>query len=76
MGKYEKVFADKLKELREKENLSQNDLDIVLGYNDSPVSEFERGACFPKFETLLMLADFFRVSIDYLVGRSENSNLS
>jgi transcriptional regulator with XRE-family HTH domain len=69
--KYDKVISDRLKELREKNNISQSDLDIVLGCNDAPISEFERGACFPKYETLLMLADFFRVSLDYLVGRSD-----
>lgn len=73
--KYDKVISDRLKELRINKKLSHFDLDTVLGYNDESVEKFERGACFPKFETLLALADFFNVSLDYLVGRSDNSEL-
>ena len=70
--KYDLVFSDRLAELREKNKISQNDLDLVLGYNDEQVSNFERGACFPKYETLLMIADYFNISLDYLVGRSND----
>ena len=73
--KYDKVLSDRIKELRVKNGLSQHDLDTVLGFNDAPISDFERGSCFPKYETLLALADFFQVSLDYITGRSDDATL-
>lgn len=66
----------KLKELRKRKNLSQNDVAKFLGIKQATYSGYESEKFEPKIETLCKLADFYNVSLDYLIGRvKENSNL-
>ncbi|MCL2188902.1 MAG: helix-turn-helix domain-containing protein [Defluviitaleaceae bacterium] len=61
----------KLKELREKRRLSQVGLALKLSISQSTISAYEVGERTPDLETLICIAQFFNVSIDYLVGLSE-----
>ena len=66
------IFADKLRKCRKNINKTQkevaSDLDITeIGYQKYELSKHE-----PKMGTLIKLADYFDVSLDYLTGRSEN----
>lgn len=59
-----------LAELRKDKHLLQKDLANFLSISIGTVSNYETGAHEPDFETLCKLADFFQVSTDYLLGRT------
>lgn len=61
-------FAEQLKFLREDEGLSQNDFAKLLNISKQTVSAWERGAQETDYETLIKIALFFNVSVDYLLG--------
>jgi len=61
----------RLKELREQRGLSQKQVSEVLGCSSVTYLRYENGTHDPSIETLINLADFFGVSIDYMVGRPE-----
>lgn len=64
-------FASRLKELRLEKNLTQAELAEQVGINYSTLSDYERGdKKDPYVSTLKTLANFFGVSIDYLIGES------
>lgn len=72
-------FATRLKELREKNEMTQKDLAKILKITRQAVGNYEQGTRFPKDEKLLIkLADLFDVSLDYLLGRmsTEKNNIS
>lgn len=64
------MFQIRLKELREREKISQKALAQILGVSQSTVGMWENGKNKPEHDTLLKLANHFNVSIDYLVGSS------
>ena len=61
----------RLKELRKKRHLSQLALANDLTMNQNTVSRYERMEREADYETLIKLADYFDVSIDYLLGRTD-----
>jgi transcriptional regulator with XRE-family HTH domain len=63
-------FLTKLKELRIQNNLKLQDVADYLGVSPSAVSRFETGEREPNFENLIKLTDFYKVTTDYLLGRS------
>lgn len=65
------MFNVKLKALREDRHLSQQDLANILRVKQSAVGNWESGTRVPNMETIGKLADFFDVSIDFLMGRTE-----
>lgn len=60
-----------LAELRKDRHLLQRDLADFLNISIGTVSNYETGAHEPDFKTLCKLADFFQVSTDYLLGRTD-----
>ncbi len=70
-----KDFSEILKELRLERRLSQKALGEVLGISDRNIRFYESGEHRPDFEGLLLLADYFHVSLDYLVGRSASKEV-
>lgn len=62
-------FASRLKELRLKKDLSQAELAKKLGVSKSRISMYELGEREPDFYTLELIADFFNVDMDYLLGK-------
>lgn len=62
---------ERLKNLRASKNMSQNKLAQILGVQPMAVSRYERGLREPDMETLQKLADYFDVSVDYLMGRTD-----
>ncbi len=64
----------RLKELRVKKKISQLKLAMDLGLNQNAISRYENGVREADYATLIMLADYFDVSIDYLLERTENPN--
>ncbi len=70
-------ISRKLKLLRKNKGLTQEQLGNIIGLSKGTISNYERGARFPIVETLKVLATFFDVSSDYLIGiHSENKNES
>lgn len=67
---------NRLKELRLKRKLSQNALASVLGINQNNISRYETHERKVDYLTLIKLADFFNVSIDYLLGRTNNPEIN
>lgn len=65
-------FSQKLKELRTEKGLSQVSLANKLGYTQSNVSEWEKGTVEPKLTALICIANFFDVSVDYLLGLEDD----
>ena len=61
-------FKKRLKELRTEKNLSQADIGKLLNMSKMAISHWEKGHSEPSIDQLILLARFFDVSIDYLVG--------
>ncbi len=66
--KYENKFKDILKELRTERNLGQVELAKAIGVSKGVISLWENGLREPTMYSLILLAEFFNVSIDELVG--------
>ena len=62
----------RLKELRTKHRISQVKLAMDLNMNQNSISRYENGEREADYETLIALADYFNVSVDYLLGRTDN----
>ncbi len=65
------IFKQRLKECRERKGISQRELAQYLGIPPGSISYYEGGQNIPPLDKVYILADFFGVSIDYLVGRDE-----
>ena len=66
----------RLKELRDRRGISQLKLAMDLGLSQNSVSRYESGAREADYKTLIALADYFGVSVDYLLERTDNPSLS
>lgn len=73
---FRKNFSEKLSTVRKSKNLSMADLAAYLGITVEAVRLMERGKRSPSFEVLCNLAEYFDVSIDYLVGRTDNPTVN
>ena len=62
------TFVKRLKSLREKKQLSQKELASHIGVARATVASWETGRREPDYETAKILAEFFGVSVDYLLG--------
>ena len=69
-------MKNNLKLLRKQKGLTQIGLQMQTGIEQALLSKFENGDRVPPTETLLRLADFYDVSIDYLLGRTENPEVN
>ena len=65
-------MLSRIKELRTEQNLSLRDLASQLGIAYTSLGKYERNEQQPSFETLEKIADYFHVSVDYLLGRSDS----
>ncbi len=63
-----KKFTERLKELRMEKGLSQESLSKELGVGRSSITYWEKGLRVPSAEAIIILAKFFGVSSDYLLG--------
>ncbi len=62
----------RLKMLRKERHISQLKLAMDLGLNQNSISRYETGEHEADYKTLIALADYFDVSIDYLLERTKN----
>ena len=63
-------FSSRLKKLRNEYDLSQKDLAKTLGYSRATIANYEQGVRKPSADILREIANYFEVSLDYLLGRS------
>ncbi len=64
-------FGERLRFLREERKLGQKEVGDLLDVSVSSVGKYENGERTPSPDTIIKLADFFDVSADFLLGRSE-----
>ena len=62
----------RLKELRKKRHMTQQRLAIELSMSQNTISRYETGEREADYKTLILLADYFQVSIDYLLERTSD----
>ena len=62
------IFSEKIKDLRKEKNLTQKELAKALSITISTLSHWECDYQEPSFKDLTLLANFFEVSVDYLLG--------
>lgn len=66
----------RLKELHKKRGISQVRLALDLNTTQNSISRYETGERQADYDMLIAIADYFGVSIDYLLGRTDNPNMS
>ncbi len=66
----------RLRELREKRHISQLKLGMDLSINQNTISRYETGEREADYATLILIADYFNVSIDYLLERTDNPEIN
>ena len=69
------VVKNNLKFLRKSKGYTQIALQMKTGIEQALLSKFENGERVPPTETLIKLADFYNVSIDYILCRTDNPNI-
>ena len=67
-------FCKRLKQLRKEKGLKIKDLEKKFGKTSSTFSKYEKGTQNMSIELLCKFADFYGVSVDYLLGRTEIKN--
>lgn len=70
------TFGERLFQLRNEHGLRQEDIGKIVGVVKSAVSQWESGGRTPDPNTLQRLADYFKVTVDYLLGRTNTKNSS
>ena len=65
------VFSERLAELRDSRNLSQKEVAREFGVVVRAYQRYEYGEREPQLSVLIRMADFYNVSLDYLVGRTD-----
>lgn len=65
------TFPERLVKLRKINNITQKQLAENLSLSEVGIQNYESGRRKPAYEVLIALADYFDVSLDYLVGRSD-----
>lgn len=73
---FKKNFSERLSYLRKSQNLSLFELGKILGVSDEAVRLMEKAKRSPSFDILCAISEFFNVSIDYLIGRTDNPKIN
>ena len=70
------IVHSNLKELRLKKKKTQLNVQFETGIEQALLSKYESGKRIPPTETLIILADYYGVSMDYIMGRTENPEVN
>lgn len=65
------TFGERLRDLRKEKNLLQSEFGSLFDLSPSAIGSYERNEREPAYNHLVAFADFFNVSLDFLMGRSE-----
>ena len=66
----------RLREIRRAKGVSQLKLAMDLNTSQNTISRYETGEREPGIDELIKIADYFNVSVDYLIGRTENPKIN
>ena len=66
----------RIKELRKSRKISQIKLGMDLNMSQNTISRYETGVREPSIEDLIRIADYFNVSVDYLLERTDNPEIN
>ncbi|MBQ8508115.1 MAG: helix-turn-helix transcriptional regulator [Clostridia bacterium] len=69
-------MANNLRKLRKERGITQISLQMKTGIEQALISKYETGERVPPTDTLVILADFFDVSVDYLLGRTDKPEVN
>lgn len=69
-------MKNNLRKLRKERKLTQLSLQMKTGIEQALISKYETGERIPPTETLVILADFYNVSIDYILCRTDNPEIN
>lgn len=69
-------FPERIRELRCKKGMTQTELGEIINVGADSISIYEKGKNYPEVRRLMILADFFEVSTDYLLGRTDNPEIN
>ncbi|MBR5273284.1 MAG: helix-turn-helix transcriptional regulator [Clostridia bacterium] len=69
-------MKNNLRKLRKEKGITQIALQMSTGIEQALLSKFENGERVPPTETLIILADFYGVSMDYIMCRTENPKMN
>lgn len=61
-------FGETLKQLRKGRGMTQSELGAKIGLSKAVISKYETGLGYPSFDVLILMAQFFGVSTDYMLG--------
>lgn len=64
-------LSERLEELKDERNITHKQVALSIGVRPATYSKYVTGTRQPDIETLVKIADYFAVSIDYLIGREE-----
>nr|PZN02741.1 MAG: XRE family transcriptional regulator [Bacillota bacterium] len=70
------MIGERIKSLREERKITQQELARYLGVSQKTISNYENGERSPDPDTLRKIADYFDVTVDYLLGRSNHRQLT
>ncbi|MBQ9952408.1 MAG: helix-turn-helix transcriptional regulator [Clostridia bacterium] len=69
-------MQNNLRKLRKERGLTQLSLQMKTGIEQALLSKYETGERIPPTDTLILLADFYNVSIDYILCRTDNPEIN
>lgn len=70
------TFSERLISLRKSKNITQKQISTTINMSEPAYQRYEYGTREPAYQKLIALADYFNVSIDYLVGRTDNPEIN
>ncbi len=70
------IFSIRINQLKVDKNLLQREIADGVGMSLRTYQHYEKGQQEPKMSSLIAIADYFGVSIDYLVGRTDNPSVN
>lgn len=70
------LFSKRLRDLRQNKKVFQKEIAALLDISDRQYRDYEAGKVDPPTSKAIALADYFDVSLDYLVGRTDNPEIN
>lgn len=70
------MFGKRLHNLRESKNMTQTKLAKLVSLSQQTIDHYEKGRAKPNIDTITMFADIFGISADYLLGRTNELEVS
>ena len=70
------MMQNNLRKLRKEKGLSQIAVQMQTGIEQALISKYENGERVPPTETLMQLADFYGVGMDYIMGRTDRKEIN